>query len=271
MTHQGGRYHVRALDRSLAILRSLNRHNGLIASEVSQIVDLPRPTVLRLLKTLSDAGYVTRSETDGRYRATLRLRELSCGYEEETWLRSAVRPFLAELEAELIWPLAIVCLYGQTLIVEALTDHRSQMIERRDSPGIELSPLYSTSGYLYMAFLPEPQRREYIEHVITTGGEIMKKLGIGVQDVLAKVEEARKQGHAIVHLPTHSAISVPVTFQGRMMCSLNMRMHGSMEARAAILDRYAESLRQAAGDLALRIVAAESTVLGTAPAPAGTC
>ena len=96
------RYHVRALDRSLAILRMLNQHNGLVAAELSRLVDLPRPTVLRLLNTLSDAGYVMRSECDNRYRATRKLRELSCGYEEETWLRNVVQPFLAELEQELI-------------------------------------------------------------------------------------------------------------------------------------------------------------------------
>ncbi|HUD30772.1 MAG TPA: helix-turn-helix domain-containing protein [Novosphingobium sp.] len=254
------RYHVRALDRSLAILRTLNQHNGLQATELSRLVFLPRPTVLRLLNTLGDAGYVARSESDGRYRATLRLRDLSCGYEEETWLRSVVRPFLAELEAELIWPLAVIRLQDHTLTVEALTDHNSQMLERRDCAGTEVAPLVSTSGYLHMALLPEPQGRRYLDHALATDGATMKRLGKSARDVVDKVEETGANGYAHLHLESHSAIAVPVWCNGLIYCALNMRMHGTLDARRQIMDGYVDQLREAAQVLAGRIMQAGAAV-----------
>ena len=251
-----GRYRVRALDRALAILRTLNQHNGLNASELSRQVALPRPTVLRLLDTLSDAGYVSRSQTDNRYRATRRLRELSCGYDEEAWLSSIVRPFLAELEAELVWPLAVICLHDQMLIVEALTDHNSQMLDRRESAGTEVSPLYSASGCLFMALLPEPERQAYIAHVREQGMEMLERLGITWEDVEVRIARAREQQYAELHLPTHSTIGVPVFLDGRIVSVLNMRMHGSLEARTLIMQRYVAPLQDAASDLAARMAAA---------------
>lgn len=260
---EGARYHVRALDRSLAILRTLNRHNGLQATELSRLVDLPRPTVLRLLNTLSGAGYVMRSESDGRYRATRRLRDLSCGYEEETWLRSVVKPFLAELEAELIWPLAVIRLHDRALIIEALTDHGSQMLERRDCAGTEVAPLVSTAGYLHMAFLPQGQARRYIDHVLATDTATMERLSMSAQDVIDKVAETQRHGYAHLHLDTHSAMAVPVWCHGAISCALIMRMHGTLDARQQIMARYADQLRDAAEVLAGRIIQTGAMIYDT--------
>ncbi len=262
------RYHVRALDRSLAILRAVNQYNGLIAAELSRMVELPRPTVLRLLNTLGDAGYIVRSESDGRYRATRRLRELSCGYQEETWLRSAVRPFLAELEAELVWPLAVICLRDNSLIVEALTDHESRMLERRDSAGLEVAPLASTSGYLHMALLPEARRLAYLDHALASDKATMDRLGLSVEQVADTVEQTRRDGFASLHLASHSALAVPVWCDGDLYCALNMRMHGALDARQKILGRYVDRLLQAADELAERIVQGGAALFDTPAAAA---
>lgn len=269
--NENARYHVRALDRSLAILRTLNQHNGLQATELSRLVFLPRPTVLRLLNTLSDAGYVMRSESDGRFRATRRLRDLSCGYEEETWLRSVVRPFLAELEAELIWPLAVIRLQEHTLTIEALTDHNSQMLERRDCAGTEVAPLVSTAGYLHMALLPETQGGRFLQHALATDGATMQRLGMSEQDVRDKVAETRLAGYAHLHLATHSAVAVPVWCSGRIYCALNLRMHGTLEARQQIMERYVEALHSAAEDLAGRIMETGAAVYEAQGQRAGLC
>lgn len=257
------RYHVRALDRSLAILRTLNQHNGLVAAELSRLVDLPRPTVLRLLNTLSDAGYVMRSESDYRYRATRKLRELSCGYEEETWLRNVVQPFLAELEQELVWPLAVIRLFGNTLIVEALTDHGSQMVERRNSAGIEVPPLVSSCGYLYMALLSPAEGQAFLAHALANGAPTLARLGMSAEEVMTTVEKTRRDGYAALHFESHSALAVPVYLEGRLFCGLNMRMYGSIEARRMIFGDYLEDLHAGAATLEKRI--AEMGSIATEP------
>jgi IclR family mhp operon transcriptional activator len=250
----------------------VNQHNGLIAAELSRLVDLPRATVLRLLATLSYAGYVTRSESDGRYRATRRLRELSCGYEEENWLRNIVQPFLAELEEHLAWPLAVVRLEETSLLVEATTDQHSHMLLRRNSPGIELSLLATSCGYLYMALLPPAGGRALTAHAIADSGETLRRIGMSATDVLDRVEATRRAGYATLHLSSHSALTMPVWVDGELFCGLNMRIYGSIEARRIILDDYVEDLRDAARLLGERISQPSSiprvllsAIKGTAP------
>ena len=258
------RYHVRALDRSLTILRVLNQHNGLAAAELSRLVALPRPTVLRLLNTLSDAGYVARSKSDSLYRATLRLRELSCGYKEETWLQHVARPFLAELEEEVVWPLAVIRLRDQSLIVEALTDRGSQMVLRRDSPGIEVPLLTSSSGYLYMALLPEAEGSALLDHAIASGGQLLRQLPMTQGDVKAQHVAARNLGYSALHLPSHSALAVPVWVEGALFCALSMRMYGAADARQAMVATYLTALQKGADELGRRI--GEMTAVATTPA-----
>lgn len=260
MSGDTARYHVRALNRSLTILRMLNQYNGLLAAELSRLVDLPRPTVLRLLNTLSDAGYVERSESDNRYRATLKLRELSCGYEEENWLRNIVQPFLSEIEQELVWPLAVLRLVENTLIVEALTDHGSLMIVRRDSPGIDVPLLSSSCGYLHMALLPSPMGQDLLNHALATGKETLDRIGLTIADVEMQVEQTRQNGYSELHLASHSALAVPVRVNGHLFCALNMRMYGSIEARKMLLKDYVNDLHESAEVLSNRIAQMDSAL-----------
>jgi len=63
---------VRAFKRGLDILQEVNRSGGIRAGEIAWRLDLPRPTVYRLLETLEELGYVARSASDNRFRVTRR-------------------------------------------------------------------------------------------------------------------------------------------------------------------------------------------------------
>lgn len=249
----GGRYRVRALDRALTILHMLNQHNGLNASELSRLVQLPRPTVLRLLQTLSVGGYVLRSDADGNFRASRKVRELSSGFQEEAWLHGIVRPFLSELANDLVWPLAVVKLYGHKLIVEALTDHASQMVVRRDSPGIEVPVLSSASGFVYMALASADDGRKLLAHALQAETAVLKRTGMSEPQVLELIGETRERGYAALHLATHSAVSAPVRLNGELICALNLRIHASPAARRANLGHYIPALQDAADQLSAQI------------------
>jgi IclR family transcriptional regulator, mhp operon transcriptional activator len=63
---------VRAFKRGLDVLHEVNRSGGIRAGDVARQLDLPRPTVYRLLETLEELGYVARSASDDRFRVTRR-------------------------------------------------------------------------------------------------------------------------------------------------------------------------------------------------------
>lgn len=65
------RSEVSSLQRGLAVLKLLaQRPDGAILSEITESLDLPGASVLRLARTLVDLGYLTRDEASKRYFLT---------------------------------------------------------------------------------------------------------------------------------------------------------------------------------------------------------
>lgn len=248
------RYRVRALDRAIAILRILNQYNGLNPSEMSRLTGLPRPTALRILMTLGEGGYVVRSEADGCFRSTLKVRELSRGYTEEDWLGAIVRPFLTRIAATLIWPLAVVRLRGSRLVVEALTDHTSQMLWQRETPGREISTSVSASAHLYRALGDEAQRDALLDHALAQDKAYRDAYGWTDGDVTDAIERARVNGFALVHHAAYTSVSVPVWVGAALYCALNMRLQGPKEVHVDLIDGHVRALFDAADELAHEIV-----------------
>src|SRR5208283_2422292 len=98
---------IRALIRGLEALTVLNLRDGATVSEVAQEIRLPRTTVYRILETLANAGFIVRDAGDDRYRLTVRVRSLSGGFDDETWITRVARPLIEELGRELVWPVSI--------------------------------------------------------------------------------------------------------------------------------------------------------------------
>src|SRR5271157_1577534 len=88
---------VRSLERGLALLLAMNRRRLPSVVELAQDTRLPRPTVYRLLQTLSRTGFVTRSSPHDRYCLTRRVRALSDGFADEDWIAEIAAPLMSQL------------------------------------------------------------------------------------------------------------------------------------------------------------------------------
>ena len=88
---------VRAFKRGLDVLTEVNRSGGVRAADVARALDLPRPTVYRLLETLEELGYIARSASDDRYRVTRLASSLGDGYNPSVVICQAAAPYLNEL------------------------------------------------------------------------------------------------------------------------------------------------------------------------------
>jgi len=65
--------------RALQVLRTMNLREVTSVNDLHLALDLPRPSIIRLLKTLEHVGYVTHAPERGKYRLTPKVRELSAG------------------------------------------------------------------------------------------------------------------------------------------------------------------------------------------------
>jgi len=161
----GGGDAVRALTRGLAILRYVNGAGGARPSEIAAALDIPRPTVYRLLRTLEELGYVALSPTDNRVRVTRLAASLGDGYAASSRLCQLAGPLFSEFGPQIVWPLALSVYDNAEMVIEEATHHRSPMSIDRDMIGLRVPALRSASGRAYLAFCRDEERKIILDHI----------------------------------------------------------------------------------------------------------
>ena len=150
-----GKDAVQSVERVIALLNALG-HAGrpLSARELSAAASLPRPTVYRLLQTLSGHGMI--APADGRFVIGPRVLWLAGQRLEQIELRTAGRPVLLELRDRT----------GETVHLGVLEQGQVVYIDKTEAPGPmrmasaigKIMPAHSTAlGKAMLAHLPTDQ------------------------------------------------------------------------------------------------------------------
>lgn len=153
---------VRSLARGLDILSAVSKGKGARPSDIASELGIPRPSVYRLLETLEELGYVSRSASDNRFRVTVKTRSISQGYDDETKIGEAVGPILSQLSAEIVWPIDLSTYEDGDMVIRETTHARSPMSIDRNMIGYKLPVLRTASGRAFLAFSPAQVRQTCI-------------------------------------------------------------------------------------------------------------
>jgi IclR family mhp operon transcriptional activator len=249
---------VRALSRGLHVLKVLNEYNGSTAAEIVRHARLPRTTVLRSLETLSAEGYVARDPIDDRYRLTVLTRGLSFGFDDEAWVSDIARPLLFRLSREVVWPLSLETISGDSMVLRENTDKQSPLALQRLPGGYKFSVLGSSCGRAYLAFASEIERDTILGLVRQSGqaGDKLAQDSAGLEQILGEV---RAKKCAIVQgaLPKECAMSVPVLAHGVAVASLTLRFIASALTLDEATDRYLTRLQALAEEIGRRFMTAQ--------------
>lgn len=91
-------YHVRAVERALAILDCFSDASPYLGvTEIAQMVGLHKSTVHALLITMEDAGYIAQNAESGKYFLTYHLFKLGSIVSNNINLKSIALPIMTEL------------------------------------------------------------------------------------------------------------------------------------------------------------------------------
>ena len=201
--------------RALALLRLIacGQERGVRLVDLERMSGLNRPTVHRLLKTLVQEGAVEQDSETRRYLIGQEISLLGLARTRRFPLLTLADPYMSELADQV----------GDTVFLSIRHGHDSICIGRRTGShpiqvlSIEVGvrrPLgVGVSGVALLASLG---REESVE-LVRGNAARLEVMGERVEDVIARVEVARREGiaHAAMGLmPGTSAVAVPVLTEG---------------------------------------------------------
>lgn len=242
---------VRALQRGLDVLEALNRCDGAKAQHLARVVQLPRPTVYRLLETMQTLGYVTRSESDESWHLTLRVKALAAGFHDDTWVTRIAAPILRALGRDVLWPVDLVTFERDRMVIRETTHPASPFSIDRGMVSVRLPILRVSSGRAYLAFCPADEREATLERLRRSANEDDRPARdrAYVEQMLARTRADGYGSRTEGFNPHTASISVPVTWNDRVLACITLIWIASALSFDEAVGRYLAPLRRAAGEI----------------------
>jgi IclR family transcriptional regulator, mhp operon transcriptional activator len=151
---------IRSLERGLKVLRALQERPISSLHEIHQLTRLPKPTLLRILRTLEDFGAVSRRLADGHYRISATLSQLARKGDRYDRVAEAAAPILDRLCGKISWPSDLLVPAGDHMEIRETSRVQTPFstVFLHDRIGTPVNWLLSAVGRAYLAFCPEKER-----------------------------------------------------------------------------------------------------------------
>lgn len=242
---------VNSVLRALTLLEILNRQKFTSIDVLHKLSKLPKPTIIRLMETLSSAGYVAKDAAGKGYRITSAVAALSCGYQGAPLVVEAARPYAQDLTVQLKWPVAIAVLDESAALVAYTTSADSPMSPYQGLLHRRLGLLSRALGRAYLAFCPR-EERQLILDILQHNEHPDTNLDFSEMDINTMLEAIARQGFAVRRPGNGTApstsVAVPIfELDGeRVLGTLGLTYYTSAVNWEKALSQYIPSLQSAA-------------------------
>jgi IclR family transcriptional regulator, mhp operon transcriptional activator len=256
--------HVQSVARAFLLLERLNQRAVSSVDELFRETGLPKPTIVRLLRTLIEEGYVSNDPRRGGYQVTAQVNCLSRGYHGDPLIVEAARPWAIALTRQLGWPVSIAMLAGDSMTVRFDTSSDSPKSPFRASINHRRSLAVHALGLAYIAFCPDEERNFLIERVTArdpaASGHEASWLG-------PRIELTQERGFALrdplVEPRNSCTVAVPVMQGPRVLATIGLTYFRSAVSEAKVREELAPCLRSTTSAIEKQIVAVQSTLQGS--------
>ena len=218
-------FYNRSLERALQIINTFNDdRKAQTLAQLSESLDLPRATVLRLCSTLIKYDFLRQEPESKRYSLGLRLFELGSVVFNSFSLQQVAAPYLGHLHKKI----------GKTIFFGILDNDEVLYIDKREDPqnaisftskvGTRRPPYWGMLGPLLMAYLPDEEIIRLLQKsplVATTKKSITNK-----DEFMKWLRRIREDGYVIdieTALEGIAGVAAPIRdFTGRVVASVGI-------------------------------------------------
>ena len=248
-----GDAYVQSFARGLEVIRSFNAGAPRqTLTEVAGRTGLTRAGARRILLTLQTLGYVA---SDGKqFALTPRILDLGFAYLSSMPMWNVAEPLMEALVEQVKESCSAAVLEGTDIVYVLRVSTRKIM---RNSLGVgSRLPAYCTSmGRMLLAGLPDAEAMELLRASVME--ERTRYTLTDAEAVLAKVQQARKQGWCLVNQELEEGLvsmAAPVLDRaGRTIAAINISGQANRTTARQMQDAMLLPLREAAREISRRM------------------
>lgn len=149
---------VQSVVRILNVIEALNHQRVTPIETLHRTTGLPKSTLVRLLDTLMEEGYVFHVSRRDGYALTERVLRLSAGYRRCDSIVDIARPILEAFTKEHRWQVSLATLEKDSMLVRFNTKHMSPFAPDQIYLNRLVGMLVSALGRAYIAYCPLSER-----------------------------------------------------------------------------------------------------------------
>lgn len=188
---------INALARGLEVLQLLQSSGALTLADLHRLSGIPKASLLRILKTLMERGFVWQRMVDDAWVPSFSLAELAGRMDRETQLVEVASPVLAALTAEVEWPSVLAVPRLTHMEVLETNAARAYFDQIALGPvGFQVNMLRSASGRAFISFCEAPVREAILE-TLRRSDRPGNRLAYSTATVAQILAETRSQGFAL--------------------------------------------------------------------------
>jgi DNA-binding IclR family transcriptional regulator len=185
---------IRAVERALDVLMCFTSQTPeLTMTQISEMIEINKSTVHRLLATLEGKRFVERDQVTGMYRPGIRLLQMAFLTLEHNDLRRLAAPFLHNLCSQIRENVNLSVL-DDTDVVYLDVIESPQRVKLAATPGQRLPAFCTASGKAILAYLPEEKIRDILARGIP---RYTQNTLTSDESFLENMRQTREQGYAI--------------------------------------------------------------------------
>lgn len=235
--------------RILRVLEAVNARGGCSLGDIAEELELSRATTYRYLETLCAGGYLLKDEANHQFHPTRMVRRLSCGFEEDSWVKECSTDELQKLNEEFVWPFAVSTLSGSSMLLRSTTDASSPLAVRHFLPGQRIGIVNTALGTAYLAFLSQEQTQTILQ-ILARSDDPNDAKARNTYVIRRELLHVRKLGYARAELErprgNWGAIAVPIFAYNRILAVLGIRYAQQAINKELTLPKFLPRLQAAA-------------------------
>ncbi|MDT3688170.1 MAG: DNA-binding transcriptional regulator [Pseudorhodoplanes sp.] len=257
---------IRSIERAMKVLQEMNLQPYSSIARLHARTGLPKATLVRILKTLENLGYVENDPRLGGYQVSALVSSLSSGFHKEPMVVEAGRPWAVAVTRKYQWPVAIALLDRDAVVVRFSTVPDSSMSPFHKTVNMRLPLLTRGMGLAYLAFTPK-EEFDLIVEMLRRSDDPEDSLAQQKDRVNRLVHQVRRQGYASrarhVEPKNSNTIAVPIMNEaGRVVASFGLTYFTAALSEAEACERYVPVLKSTSAEITQDLARITKTSFG---------